>query len=180
MTVLGVVGSPRKNSNTDILVDKVLSGAKEKGNTTNKIFLNDLNIKPCQACMSCKKTEKCVIDDDMQKVYAQILKSDCLVLGTPIYWLGASAQMKTFIDRWYALLDANYNTKLKGKSAVIIAVCGAPETSMTDFTIQTFEKMFGFIGIELKGKIITSAREKAEVLKNKAVLEEAFSVGVKL
>ena len=88
--------------------------------------------------------------------------------------------MKTFIDRWYALLDTSYNTKLKGKSAVIIAVCGAPETSMTDFAIQTFEKMFSFIGIELKGKITTSAREKAEVLKNKAILEEAFSLGVKL
>lgn len=56
MRVLGVVGSPRKGGNTDILVDKVLLGAQEKGNTTNKIFLNDLNIKPCQACMSCKKT----------------------------------------------------------------------------------------------------------------------------
>lgn len=180
MKVLGVVGSPRKGGNTDILIDKVLLGAKEKGNTINKIFLNDLNIKPCQACMSCKKTGKCAIDDDMQKVYTQVLESDCLILGTPIYWLGTSAQMKIFIDRWYALLDGNYNTKLKGKSAVIIAVCGAPETSMTDFTTQTFEKMFGFIGIELKGKITISAREKAEVLENKTVLEEAFSIGAKL
>lgn len=180
MKVLGVVGSPRKGGNTDILVEKILSGAQKEGNTTNKIFLNDLDIKPCQACMSCKKTGRCAIDDDMQKVYSQVLESDCLILGTPIYWLGATAQMKTFIDRWYALLDASYNTKLKGKSAVIIAVCGAPETSMTDFAIQTFEKMFNFIGIELKGKIITSAREKAEVLKNKSVLEEAFSIGAQL
>ena len=180
MKVLGVVGSPRKGGNTDILVDRVLLGAQEKGNTTNKILLNDLNIKPCQACMSCKKTGRCVIDDDMQDIYAQILESQCLVLGTPIYWLGATAQMKTFIDRWYALLDANYKTKLKGKSAAIIAVCGAPETSMTDFTVQAFEKMFGFIGIELRGKIITSARERAEVLKNKSVLEKAFSLGTRL
>lgn len=180
MKVLAVVGSPRKGGNTDILVDKVLLGAQEKGNTANKIFLNDLNIKPCQACMSCKKTGRCAIDDDMQKVYAQILESECLVLGTPIYWLGPSAQMKTFIDRWYALLDANYKTKLKGKSAAIITVCGAPETSMTDFTVQAFEKIFSFIGIELKGKITTSAREKAEVLKNKSVLEEAFSLGAML
>ena len=180
MKVLGVVGSPRKGGNTDILVDRALSGAQEKGNTTQKIFLNDLIIKPCQACMSCKKTGKCAIDDDMQKVYAQVLESDCLILGTPIYWLGVTAQMKIFIDRWYALLDANYNTKLKGKNAVIIAVCGAPETSMTDFTIQTFEKIFSFIGIELKGKITTSAREKSEILKNEIVLKEAFSLGSKL
>lgn len=180
MKVLGVVGSPRKDGNTDILVERVLLGAKEKGNTTNKIFLNDLDIKPCQACMSCKKTGKCAIDDDMQNVYTQVLDSDCLVLGTPIYWLGATAQMKTFIDRWYALLDANYNTKLKGKSAVIIAVCGAPETSMTGFVIQTFKKIFDFIGIELKGKITTSARERTEVLNNKAILEEAFSIGAQL
>lgn len=177
MKVLGVVGSPREGGNTDILVEKVLLGAKGNGNIVNKIFLNNLNIKPCQACMACKKTGKCAIDDDMQNIYTQILESDCLVLGTPIYWLGATAQMKTFIDRWYALLDANYNTKLKSKSAVLIAVCGAPETSMTDFAIQAFEKIFGFIGIELKGKITVSAREKAEVSNNKSVLEEAFSLG---
>ncbi len=180
MNILGVVGSPRKGGNTDILVEQVLSGAKENGNKTSKIYLNDLNIKPCQACMVCKKTGRCAIDDDMQKIYAQILESDCLVLGTPIYWLGATAQMKTFIDRWYALLDANYQTKLKGKSAVIISVCGAPETSMTDFAVQAFEKMFGFIGIDLKGKITASAREKQDILKNKAVLEEAFSIGAGL
>jgi hypothetical protein len=88
--------------------------------------------------------------------------------------------MKTFIDRWYAFLDVSYNTKLKSKSAVIISVCGAPEASMTDFTIQTFEKIFGFIGIELKGKITASAREKAEVLKSRSVLEEAFLLGAEL
>lgn len=180
MKILGVVGSPRKGGNTDILVNKVLSGAQEKGNTINRIFLNDLNIKPCQACMACKKEGRCAIDDDMQKIYTQILESDCLILGTPIYWLGATAQMKTFIDRWCAFLDVNHNTKLKGKSAVIITVCGAPETSMTDFAVQTFEKMFGFIGIELKGKITTSAREKADILKNQAVMEEAFSIGAGL
>ena len=180
MKVLGVVGSPRKGGNTDILVDKVLSGAQEKGNITSKIFLNDLNIKPCQACMSCKKEGKCAIDDDMQKVYAQVLESDCLILGTPIYWFGINAQMKTFIDRWCALLDANYNTKLKGKSAVIIAVCGAPETSMTNFAIQTFEKIFNFLGIERKGTITASAGEKAEVLKNKSILEESFSLGARV
>jgi hypothetical protein len=68
MKVLGVVGSPRKGGNTDILVERVLSGAQKEGNTTNKIFLNDLNIKPCQACMSCKKTGRCAIDDPQKCV----------------------------------------------------------------------------------------------------------------
>ncbi len=180
MNVLGVIGSPRKGGNTDILVEKVLFGAKKNGNVINKIFLNDLNIEPCQACMVCKKTGKCVINDDMQKVYTQVLESDCIILGTPIYWVGISSQMKTFIDRLYAFLDKKYNTKLKGKSAVLIAVCGSPDVSMTDLAMQTFERIFSFIGIEVKGKITVSAREKAEVLKNKAILEKSFLLGAEL
>ena len=57
MKVTGFVGSPRKNGNTDCLVQKMLEGASTKGAETQIVYLNDLNIKECQACMKCK-TEK--------------------------------------------------------------------------------------------------------------------------
>ena len=58
--ILGIVGSPRRGGNTEILVDEVLAGAEEVGAFTEKIILNELNITPCQACDGCQKTGKCV------------------------------------------------------------------------------------------------------------------------
>ena len=83
MRVLGVVGSPRKNGNTETLVDEVLRGA-----TVEKIFLNDLDIKPCQATCNeyCMATGNCRIGDDMSTLYDKLYNSDVIVLGTPVYW----------------------------------------------------------------------------------------------
>ena len=123
MRVLGVVGSPRKNGNTEILVDEVLRGAKDAGATVEKIFLNELKILPCQSTCSeyCKAKGNCKITDDMSSLYDKLYGSDCIVLGTPIYWWGPSAQMKAFIDRWYAFSHPAFIKKIEGKKLVLVA-----------------------------------------------------------
>lgn len=101
--VLGIVGSPRRNGNTEILVDQVLRGAEEAGALAEKAILNELDISPCRACDVCQKTGQCVQQDDMTPLSAQMQDSQVWVLGTPVYWFGPSAQLKTFVDRWYGL-----------------------------------------------------------------------------
>ena len=86
MQILGIVGSYRKGGNTDILVDKILEGTQKYGASTNSIFLPDFNLKDCIGCEGCKSTFKCVIKDDMQKLYPLIEKADALVIGSPIYF----------------------------------------------------------------------------------------------
>ena len=76
MRVLGIVGSPRIGGNTDILVDEILSGAREAGASTEKIILNNLNIKPCQACNNCYKTGQCSQKDDMADLLDKMLYTD--------------------------------------------------------------------------------------------------------
>ena len=86
MKVLAVVGSPRKGGNTDVLIDQMISGAARAGAEVEKIYLNDMKITPCQACMSCKKKPGCVIKDDMQGLYPKIMAAEGLLFGTPVYW----------------------------------------------------------------------------------------------
>lgn len=180
MQVLGIVGSPRKGGNTDILVSEILAGAKEKGAKTKKIYLNDLSISACQACMHCKEDDGCRIEDDMQKVYKDILKSDVLILGSPVYWFTVSAQMKLFLDRVYALLDKNYQSKISGKKAVLVFAQADPDTSNTVPIVDMFKKSFEFLGLKLVGKLAATADEKGEVAKKKAIMSRARKLGAKI
>ena len=80
--ILGVVGSPRKNGNTHILVSIVLEGARAAGAKTELLFLNDFHIRECDGCHACWKTQECCKDDDMKLLYPKISDCDALVFGT--------------------------------------------------------------------------------------------------
>ena len=97
--ILGIMGSPRKNGNTHVLISKILESAQKEGADTKMIFLSDLIIKECDGCYSCWKGQKCGKNDDMNNVYPLIINSEVLIFGTPVYWFGPTALMKAFIDR---------------------------------------------------------------------------------
>ncbi len=117
MKVIGFIASPRKEGNTAWIVNKILEGAKEKGAETQSWYFNDLDIKPCQSCYGCKQGDlRCVINDDMQKLYDALEHADALVLGSPTYMGQMSAQAKIFTDRLFAqyssaILSAFQGTK---------------------------------------------------------------------
>jgi multimeric flavodoxin WrbA len=97
MKVLGIVGSPRKNGNTQFLVNIILEGARQAGAETEMVRLADLNIRECDGCHSCWKGRPCVKDDDMNGIYEKIAANDVIVFGTPVFWYGPTGLMKTFL-----------------------------------------------------------------------------------
>ncbi len=97
--ILGLVGSPRRGKNTDQLVSKTLSGAKKAGAKITKIYLNNLKIKPCQACLKHPYPRYCIYPDGMQQLYKLFEEVDGIILGTPAYYETISAQTKLMIDR---------------------------------------------------------------------------------
>lgn len=97
MKILGISGSPRKNGNTEKMINHI-----SKDNSLNMIRLYDLNIRPCTACEGCSKMGKCVIKDDMVNIIEKVKESDVLILGSPIYWWNVTAPFKAFMDRWYS------------------------------------------------------------------------------
>ena len=70
--VLGIVGSPRRGGNTEVLVDEVLAAAAEAGALVEKVVLNELDILPCQACDDCQASGRCVQQDDLPALLAQM------------------------------------------------------------------------------------------------------------
>ncbi|MFA5559031.1 MAG: flavodoxin family protein [Methanofastidiosum sp.] len=115
--ILGIIGSPRINGNTHILVNKVLDGARSQCAETDSIFLSDYTIKECDGCHVCWKGQECAKQDDINGFYQKIIDSDILVFGTPVYWYAPTAIMKAFIDRFVYFNCPENREKIRGKNS---------------------------------------------------------------
>ncbi len=177
MKVLGIVCSPRKGGNTEILVKEALKAAEEKGAETEIILVSDMNIAPCIACDSCISTGSCAVEDDMQKIYDSLEKADGLIFGTPVYFINVSAQAKTVIDRTYAFL---FSRKLRGKVAAVVTatrrVGGGQVLSLmySFFSVHRMNIAGGSIGYGLaKGEV----KEGPGASPFLTAIEEARAIG---
>ncbi len=99
MKVLGIVGSPRKGGNCEILTNRALKAIAEEGIETELIPLAGKDIRPCNACMHCKKEEVCAIDDDLMPIYKHMKEVDGFILASPVYHGSAPALAKAFMER---------------------------------------------------------------------------------
>ena len=98
--VLGILGSPRVKGNTADLLEAVLKGAREAGADTERMDLARMKVNPCIECRMCDATANCAHrDDDMDAVYTRIREVDAIVLASPIFFMGVSAQTKAMVDR---------------------------------------------------------------------------------
>lgn len=177
--ILALLGSPRKQGNTEILVDEVLNGAKSKGYAIEKIYLYDYEILPCLDCRRCKKNQRnhmCAQSDGMQEIYSKIEGSDVVVFGTPVYWYGPTAKMKLLIDRLRPFIVSR---KLSGKKGVIVIpseeghVCSGPLQEM-------FRMSFNYLGMVMVGSILAKAYERGEIKKSPVELKRAHELGLTL
>ena len=84
--VLIISTSPRKNGNSEMLADAFLNGAKDAGNSVEKISLYDKTIGFCKGCLACQKPGRSVIHDDADIIVGKMLNANVLVFHTSIYY----------------------------------------------------------------------------------------------
>ena len=106
--VLIISTSPRKGGNSDTLANEFARGAREAGNSVEKVTLSDKTIGFCRGCLACQSTKRCVIHDDADAIARKMLTADVIVFATPIYYYGMCGQMKTMLDRANPLFSADY------------------------------------------------------------------------
>ena len=145
--ILVILGSPRKDGYSTYLARQCIDQLEKEHTNVEVIRLYDMNIKACIACDSCRKPNSnfCILNDDMKPLYKKIIDCDGLVLAFPIYWFSINAQMKLFIDRFYAM--APWKTKvLKDKKvgAIIVYGDGDPYISGAVNAIRSLQDTFNY------------------------------------
>lgn len=186
LMVLGIAGSPRRGGNTDLLLNEVLQGAARQGARVKTIVLNDLQITPCQHCDACHARGICRIPDDMQMVYRELEAADCIVLASPIHFMGLTAQMKAMIDRCQALWARKYVLKqpplpVKERKGLFIAVGGMRLAGLFEPALATVKALFRVLNITYAGELLfRDVDEKGAITRHPDALQQAFRAGQKL
>ena len=120
--ILGVCGSPRK-ATTHYVLAQALGYLEKRGYETVIYSVHGKNVNFCTHCNECHNGNGCIINDDVQSLYPLLREAEALVLATPVYYGGVSAQLKTLMDRTRALFAADLHA-LRGKLGAAIAVGG--------------------------------------------------------
>jgi multimeric flavodoxin WrbA len=144
MKVLAINGSPHKDEgNTAMILGPFLEGMKEEGCDVDVLFVKDLDIKPCNADMSCwfANPGTCYQLDDMQMVLPMIMEADVIVWASPVYYSGMTGPLKNFMDRQLPLFMLR--DKAKRQKVVLVSTCGAWELSMFDPLIVQMKALYG-------------------------------------
>jgi multimeric flavodoxin WrbA len=195
--IIGLSGSPRKNGNTEILIKEALKAAKQKGAETEFITIAGKNIQPCRACGACrlpKSAGKCAIKDDVPEIFEKLKKADGILIGSPVYFLTVTAQLKALFDRSLVLRYGKGRVKdapgskggpeflLTDKAGGAISVGGGNGQQLTILEIlkwMVFQNMV-VVGNRLDLGTNTNASEAGTILKNKKGLSQARFTGLRV
>lgn len=187
MHTLIVLGSPRKNGNSETLARSVANGIQEIPDTTVEfIRLNDLKISPCQGCGGCNKTSTCVIDDDMTALYEKVDQCDLLILVSPIYFYGLSAQCKTFVDRFQARWARKYLAGIRfrkdeQRQGILLATAATQGKKVFDGALLTAHTLFDALDLECgESLLVRGVDHRGAMQKQPQTLEQAIALGRKL
>ncbi len=180
--IVAIYGSPRKNGNTDILMDNFLQPISEAGEEVCKIKLRELNLKPCIACGGCEKTGVCVFKDDIWDIYTKMKSARAVVLSSPIYFASINAQLKAVIDRsqafWYNKYLLNNKNLPETEKSFFISVGGIKTDKYFKNAELVVKTYLNILDVTYSGHLFFAGVDgKGDIVKEEGALEKAVSMG---
>ncbi len=175
--VIVISTSLRRGSNSDMMADQFVAGAKAAGHEVEKISLVGKEIQFCKGCLGCQKLGRCVIDDDVNNIMAKVLQADVICWATPIYYYEMSGQMKTLIDRMNAMYEQDYQFR-----DVYLLTTAAEDETETPKRAEI--GLTGWIDCypksHLAAHLFCGGVNDAREIEGNAKLQEAFELGEKI
>ena len=175
MKAIGIVGSPRKKGNTEILTRHTLDSIGEEGLDTELISLAGLDIRHCNACMVCRSGGQCPIDDDLLPVYEKMTAADAIILAAPVYVGSVTSLLKALMDRTaYISYDNRCFAGKVGGPLVVARRAGQ------NFTFAQILYWFHIMGFFMPGCTywnIAFGRDKGEVIEDEEGYNTAWNFG---
>jgi multimeric flavodoxin WrbA len=179
MKAIGIVCSPRKDGNSEVLVREVLTAAGD--DAAKVLHPNEMKIRGCQGCYACKEKGSCVMEDDMKELYREIKEADAVVFGTPIYMYGVASQFKVVLDRLFAFLGPapDFKSSLpKGKRAVLVVSQGYEDAQEYGAHIAQMKESLRIVGFdEVKTLVAPGLNELGEAAKQPSLIQRAQMLG---
>ena len=172
--ILVLNGSVRRGGNTELLAQSFAEGAR-KNNNVEIVSVADFKVNPCIGCNSCFKREgnACFQNDSMKEIYQKLKETDTLVLASPVYFYGISAQLKAVIDRLHTPMRNSF--PIKKLALILVGAATLPE--MFDAIKVQYKLALNFFGLEDAGTVLVrGAKEKGDV-KNTDGLKNAYNLG---
>ncbi len=159
MQTLILNGSPRKNGNTEQIVAMVAEGLTKADTEVDLFRLADLDIHPCIGCGHCEKEGMCVFKDDMRMLYEKIAEADRIILASPIYFYGLTAQTKICIDRCQALWSRKYILKTPvstkpGRKGYLISVAATSGARIFEGAILSARYGLDAMDVSYEGELL--------------------------
>jgi multimeric flavodoxin WrbA len=183
--ILAIYGSPRRKGNTARLLDRAVEGALDAGAQVEKVVLRDLKMSPCLEIYGCKKTGRCVIKDDFEKIYDQLMACSGLMLASPIFFYSVSATTKILMDRcqslWvkkYWIDKVPYGEWTPKRKGLFISVGATKGKRLFEGTLLTVKYFFDVLDAELWKTLLYRGLDfEGDVLKHPEYLQEAHETG---
>jgi multimeric flavodoxin WrbA len=171
MNLLVLLGSPRKGGNSETLAEKVAEAVEHGGGKVDWIRLNELNLRPCQGCGGCDKSGICVVKDDMTDIYLAVDRADRILLVSPVYFYGLSAQCKICGDRFQARWARKYLLKERfregeGRKGYLLSTAATRGQKIFDCSVLTTRYIFDAVDMAYGGELLVKGVDK-----RKAVLD---------
>ena len=170
-------GSPRKNGNTSALVQAFTVGAQSAGHTVTDFFLDKMDIHGCKGCFGGHSSRECpcVQRDDMAQIYPAVKDSDVVVLATPLYYWNMSGQLRTAVDRLFALEEGDGNL-LRGHNRASALLMAAEGHGFEDVLLY-YNHLMGHLNWKNLGHVLAGANVDLGDIEGKPELQQAYNLG---
>ena len=176
MNILILSGSPRKGGNTELLAEAFAKGAGMHHHV-EIVSVRDYKVNPCLGCNACFKTDGiCAQKDDMAVIYEKVSQADMLVIASPVYFYGISAQLKAIIDRFHNPIRDSFPIK---KMALLL-VGAATLPGLFDAILTEYNLCLNFFNIEDAGKVLVRGVKDKGVIKGTSFLDDAYQLGTSI
>jgi len=188
--VLGLCGSRRRGGNTALLLEEAMGPFREAGWEGRILYPGEMALEGCRGCEGCARTNRCVIGDDMEAIYAPLREADALIIGSPTYFYNMSSDMKRVIDRLYCLTSYDREDRSAWISelergprrfAGTIAVCEQLSEEDLGYTSVALDSAFASLGYRIVfSQKVLHAFGKGEAAQTPAVIGESRRLGFRL
>ena len=170
-------GSPRKNGNTSALVQAFTKGAQSAGHTVTEFFLDKMDIHGCKGCFGGHSSRECpcVQRDDMVQIYPAVMDSDVVVLATPLYYWNMSGQLRTAVDRLFALEEGDGNL-LRGHNRASALLMAAEGHGFEDVLLY-YNHLMEHLRWENLGHVLAGGNGDVGDIEGKPELQQAYNLG---